>query len=137
VNRALRQAEVAHPGRVFQVPYDWITAQPEAALAEICKFIGLPPTPELLQPKVADKVRVDQRLSLPIGAPLPDKSDTAESAEGVGGSPAASPVLESEREKNVRVELAQLTRLWRQHGPLAAAASVSAPLGPPEDPPAH
>jgi hypothetical protein len=123
VNRGLRQVELSHPGRVFQVPYDWIIAEPEAALAEICTFIGLEATPALLQPQVADRVRVDARLNLPIGAPLsPTASEQSHSATGVA---APLPGLESAREKKVRAELASLTKLWRHHGPLPAA-----PLGP-------
>ena len=124
VNRSLRLAEASNPGRVFQVPYGWITAQPEAALAEICAFVGVEPTPALLHPQVADRVRVDARLNLPIGAMLAPAA--AEATASSTGLASPSPALESAREKKVRAELAALTRLWRYHGPLPAA-----PLPPP------
>lgn len=68
VDRALREAAAVAPGQVFQVPYAWLTADPPAALAAICAFVGEPFDAAMLQPKPGRANRVDERLGRPIGA---------------------------------------------------------------------
>ncbi len=100
VDRALRAAAASAPGQVFQVPYAWLTADPSAALAAICEFIGEPFDAAMLQPRRGRADRVDERLGRPIGAAPPGEPSTL--------SDSAAALL--------RKETWGLTRRWRVPG---------------------
>ncbi|MFO1337949.1 MAG: sulfotransferase [Burkholderiaceae bacterium] len=107
VDRALRDAAVQAPGQVFQVPYAWLTADPPAALAAICAFIGEPFDAAMLQPRPGRADRVDERLGRPIGKAPSGRPST------LGDSAAA----------HLRKETWGLTRRWRVPGVLRPEAS--------------
>lgn len=111
VDRALRDAAVLTPGQVFQVPYAWLTADPPAALAALCEFIGEPFDPVLLAPRAGRRDRVDERLGRPIGAaPAPEPTTLGEAAIAT-----------------LRRETWGLTRRWRFAGPLHPDTHADAP----------
>jgi hypothetical protein len=113
VDRALRDAAALAPGRVFQVPYAWLTADPPAALAAICSFIGEAFDETLLAPRAGRPDRVDERLGQPIAA---------------GAS--APLTLSAGAVATLRRETWGLTRRWRVAGPLHPDTS-SDPSGAP------
>jgi hypothetical protein len=78
VDRVLRESVAHAPGRVFLVPYDWLTAAPADALSALCAFIGEPFDEALLAPQPASRRRVDERLSQPISAAPAEPSPLAD-----------------------------------------------------------
>jgi hypothetical protein len=111
VDRALREATVLAPGQVFQVPYAWLTADPPAALAALCGFIGEPFDTGLLAPKPGRRDRVDERLGRPLGAAAEPESTTLDDAAIA----------------TLRRETWGLTRRWRFAGPLQPDTHADAP----------
>ncbi|HJV69686.1 sulfotransferase [Ideonella sp.] len=111
VDQALREAAVRAPGQVFQVPYAWLTADPAAALAALCDFIGEPFDPALLAPRPGRSVRIDERLGQPLGAPPTPEPTTL--TEAVAAT--------------LRRETWGLSRRWRVAGPLHPDTHAEAP----------
>jgi hypothetical protein len=106
IDRAIREAARLAPGQVFRVPYGWLTADPENALAAICAFVGEPFEPAMLRPRAGARERVDARLSLPLGAAPASVGDDA------GLDPA--------RAAKLRHDTHALTQRWRVPGIVAA-----------------
>jgi hypothetical protein len=102
VDRALTEAAQQAPGQVFQVPYGWLNADPQAAMTAICKFIGEPFDPAVMSAKAAWRDRVDERLGKPIGTATVPRPST----------------LSEEAMAKVRKETWGLTHRWRIPGPL-------------------
>lgn len=102
VDRALAEGAKLAPGQIFQVPYGWLTADPEAAMTALCEFIGEPYDAAVMAPKAAWRDRVDERLGRPIGtASVPRPSTLTEEASAV-----------------LRKETWGLSRRWRVPGPM-------------------
>ncbi|MGM9485849.1 sulfotransferase family protein [Ideonella sp. YS5] len=106
VDRALRDSVAFAPGRVFLVPYDWLTAVPADALAAICTFIGEPYDEAMLAPRALRRSRVDERLSQPISA-----------------APAAPSLLAEAERTTLRRETHGLAARWRVPGCLPVGSS--------------
>ena len=117
VNKALREIGQARPGQVFQVPYAWITMQPEPALRQICAFIGEPFDSAMLTPRAEAKSRIDPRLSEPIAAQPPPTLDRPSAASGPAPSGPAPAPLADDKAKLID-DLSGLARRWRRSGPL-------------------
>lgn len=111
VDTALRESVAFAPGAVFQVPYAWLTAEPRAALAEICAFMGEPFDEAMLAPEAARRARVDERLGQPLSR---------------GGTPAPT-LLSPAQQAKIRWETGRLTRRWRLPGPVRADDPPPAP----------
>ena len=105
IDRAIREAATLAPGQVFRVPYQWLTAGPEAALEAICAFLGEPFDPAMLRPRASARERVDTRLSLPLGAP-----------ESIGDDAGLDPA----RAAKLRHDTNALTQRWRVPGVVPA-----------------
>jgi hypothetical protein len=102
VDRALTEATEFAPGKVFQVPYSWLNAEPVVAMTAICEFIGETYHPSVMAPKASWRDRVDDRLGRPIGTAAPARPLT----------------LTPESEALLRKETFGLMRRWRVPGPL-------------------
>lgn len=100
IDRALEDAAHQFPGRVFRVPYGWLTSDPQVALADICSFLGEPFDAAMLVPKKVARERGDPRLAEPLS--LPD-------------TPPASLLAEEELAR-LRHLTWGLTRRWRVPG---------------------
>jgi hypothetical protein len=66
IDRALDSAARQFPGAVFRVPYAWLTANPAAALTDICGFLGETYDPAMMVPKKVARERTDPRLDEPL-----------------------------------------------------------------------
>lgn len=106
VDRALTEVAEFAPGKVFQVPYGWLNADPVAAMAAICEFTGEPYDPAVMSPKASWRDRVDDRLGRPIG--------TAAQSRPLSLTP--------ESEALIRKETLGLSRRWRVPGPLTSGS---------------
>lgn len=106
VDKALRESVAFAPGRVFQVPYGWLTADPRAALSQICQFLDEPFDEAMLVPKAGRKDRVDERLGQPLSAT---------------GDSRASTLTEAQAAK-IAWDTGRLTRRWRVPGPVQPEA---------------
>lgn len=104
VDRALTEAARLAPGQVFQVPYGWLNADPEASMTALCEFIGEHYDPAVMAPKAAWRDRVDERLGRPIGTAVAPRPST----------------LSEEASAALQKETWGLTRRWRVPGPLSA-----------------
>jgi hypothetical protein len=102
VDHALTEAAEFAQGKVFQVPYGWLNADPVAAMTAICNFIGEPYHPSVMAPKASWQDRVDDRLGRPIGT----------------AAPARPLALTPQSEALLRRETWGLTQRWRVPGPL-------------------
>lgn len=69
-DRSLQAAAALAKGRVFQVPYTWLTTEPQPALEAICAFIEEPFDPVLLEPHREFHAQAARRLAGPIGAAI-------------------------------------------------------------------
>lgn len=67
-DRSIQAAAALAKGRVFQVPYTWLTTEPQPALEAICAFIEEPFDPVLLEPHREFHAQSARRLAGPIGA---------------------------------------------------------------------
>jgi hypothetical protein len=100
IDRALDSAARQFPGAVFRVPYAWLTANPEAALTDICGFLGETYDPAMMVPKKVARERSDPRLDEPLSA--------------VQAAPAS--LLSQEELAKLRHATWGLTRRWRVPG---------------------
>lgn len=105
VKKALQTAESDFPGQVFQVPYGWITAEPEVALRQICAFVNEAFEPAMLDAEQAMDRKVDPRLARPI-APSEVTPASVLGAEAAARFVASTPYMSA---------------AWRRIGPLSAA----------------
>jgi len=105
-DRALRQSTTFAPGQVYLVPYEWLTANPRAALSALCEFIGERFDEALLAPEPGHRRRVDDRLAQPISA-----------------APRTASLLTPVEQATLRRETFGLAQRWRVPGliPLESA----------------
>lgn len=117
VDKAISAAALAHPTQLFQVPYGWITGQPEAALRQICEFLKLPFDEAVLAPQTRRaRERVDPLLDERIGS--------AGTATAASRPPEGSELL--------RRQTWGVAGRWRRVGllPVEPAADAAAPSPP-------
>ena len=117
VDKAISAAALAHPTQLFQVPYGWITSQPEAALRQICEFLNLPFDQAVLAPQTRRaRERVDPLLDQRIGS--------AGTATAASRPPEGSELL--------RRQTWGVAGRWRRVGllPVEPAADAAAPSPP-------
>jgi hypothetical protein len=115
IDRALAEAAEQFPGRVFRVPYGWLTSDPQVALSELCGFIGEPYDAAMLLPKKVARERTDPRLDEPLSA--------------APAQPAS--LLSAEELAHLRHATWGLTRRWRVPGIIAPTAAPAPPSPPP------
>jgi hypothetical protein len=70
IDRSLRAAAAQAVGQVFQVPYRWLTTDPQAALEAICAFIGEPFEVALLEPHRQFHQQANEQAARRLAAPI-------------------------------------------------------------------
>jgi hypothetical protein len=110
IDRALDSAARQFPGAVFRVPYTWLTADPAAALTDICGFLGEKYDPAMMVPEKMARERIDPRLDEPLS---PSQS-------------APASMLTQEELAKLHHATWGLTRRWRVPGIVQPMDSTSA-----------
>lgn len=113
--KLVKEAQPQHGADMFMAPYEWLVADPEPALRQVCTFAGFEFDPVMLKAK-------DDEVPDPDAEDAPDAVSTmAASSQITQRKSDAHKVMSPEEIEFITQGTQDWMPLWRQPGPLAAS----------------